>query len=104
MTLNNLSNCLSDNGQNLESLSAIQESVQLLRQLTMQDPNTYEPGLGEALKTNGRIFKELGQGKEAGIYLQESITILEKYLSICPGLVSRYYREAEALLEGLEGN
>jgi tetratricopeptide (TPR) repeat protein len=73
VSLNNLSNRLSDLGRREEALAAIEESVEIRRPLAAANPTAYAPNLAGALNNLSNCLSELGRREEALAAIEESV-------------------------------
>jgi hypothetical protein len=69
---------LSELGRRAEALQAAQESVEILRQLAQQNPDTFLPDLARSLNNMGIWLSTLGRREEALQATQESVEILRQ--------------------------
>ena len=65
MSLNNLSNCLSELGRREDALKAIEEAVQLRRRLAADRPAAFTPDLATSLNNLSGCLSELGHREDA---------------------------------------
>ena len=65
MSLNNLSNCLSEVGDRGGALDAVREAVEIRRGLAEKNPGAFEADLVRVLNTLARILTETGEADEA---------------------------------------
>ena len=84
MSLNNLSNRLSDLGRREEALDAITEAVEIYRRLVEQRPDTFTPNLAGSLNNLSNRLSDLGRREEALDAIIEAVEIYRRLVEQRP--------------------
>ena len=103
MSLNNLGNCYSEQGDHDAALRVTEEAVQIRRMLAQKTPDRYEPDLARSLGVLGRV-KMHSEPQAAAAYFHEGIITLRRLFMLRPrafvplmgALVREYLASCEA--------
>lgn len=82
ITLSNMSARLNENGDNLLSLSAIEESVEIFRRLTKENREKYESDLATGLNNLASCLRGLNRKDQALAAIQEAVEIRRRLAKI----------------------
>ncbi len=96
MSLNNLSNRLSETGDRAGALAAIQEAVEIYRRLAEANPARFEPDLARSLGAMGAVFLVMEKHSDAVDSFKNGVALIRPYAEQWPG------SPHEELLEALE--
>jgi len=98
-TLNNLSNGLSDAGDNPGALDAIREAVEIRRRLAHAQPARFEPDLAMSLANLGLILRGAGEHNAGNAALVEAGELLRPYALQSPnGPHMKLFKAIESML------
>jgi tetratricopeptide (TPR) repeat protein len=75
MSLNNLSNRLRDLGRLEEALAAVEEAVEIRRELVASRPDAVRPDLAMSLNNLSNRLRDLGRSEEALAAIEEAVEI-----------------------------